>query len=209
MILDHNITVAEAATGLWVSSSDYKAGLTAKSGKAYQTGEGEGSKATSAGITYSSSVTSFPAYGDGNNSRGPLTALNTLKLLTTSWITGTPKVPNCTSTNEHIIPSSMNDNKYQIDYTGYHARLITYEEAGYIGCTISGNSCPTSMKKGTNGEDETVYANIYGYWTSSPYAGRSFQAWTVNEGGRLVNNNVDSIYYGIRPVITVLVSEVF
>ena len=208
MLLDHNITDAQSDAGVWASSSDYSAGLTAKDGGGYQIGEGTGSKATSAGITYPNTVTSFRGYDGRCNSRGPVTALNTLKSLTSAWKTGTPKVPNSTSTNEHIIPSSKNDNRYQIDYTGYHARLITKEEAEYIGCTGSNNSCPEWMIKATIGENSTTYANIEGYWTSSPTGSDGERAIHVWYLARTINSFVSNKYLGIRPVITVLASDV-
>ena len=214
MMLDHNITDAQATSGVWASENDYKAGLTEikdenQTVTGYQTGEGTGSKATSAGITYPNTVTSFGLYGINKNKRGPVTALNTLKSLTSGWTaTQTPKVPNSTSTDEHIIPSSANDNKYQIDYTGYHARLITYTEAGYLGCTTSGNSCPEWMIKGTITDNSTTYNEVLGYWTSSPIAGTTYGAWTVRNDRYLGKHHADNAYRGIRPVITVDINDV-
>ena len=210
MILDHNITDAQAASGVWASENDYKAGLTEikdenQTVTGYQTGEGTGSKATSAGITYPNTVTSFGLYSSNKNKRGPVTALNTLKSLTSGWTaTQTPKVPNSTSTDEHIIPASANNNQYQIDYTGYHARLITYTEAGYLGCTTNSNSCPEWMK-------DNIYSNQapYGYWTSSPRAGNSLSAWSVSSNRRLSSGIAGDTYPGVRPVITVSTSDVF
>ena len=193
MLLDHNITEAEAANGRWAQESDY-------------TDE----KSASAGITYPG-ISSFPDYDttNGTNNKGPITALNTLKTLTTNWKTNTPMVPNSSSTNEYIIPKSQNDNKYQIDYTEYKARLITKEEAEYLGCTTSLNSCPQWMKKGTEGEDSTTYTNINGYWTSSPRADSSSNAWNVYYYDRsLFCDYVLNTYYGVRPVITVNINDI-
>ena len=207
MMLDHNITDAQAASGVWASENDYKAGLTEikdenQAVTGYQTGEGEGSKATSAGITYPNTVTSFGLYSSNKNTRGPLTALNTLKSLTSGWTTVTPQVPNSTSTNEHIIPASANNNQYQIDYSNYHARLITYTEAGYLGCTTGNNSCPTWMS------DNLSINQSEGYWTSSPYADNPRDAWFVYYIRYLNDHTADNTNYGVRPVITVDINDV-
>ena len=220
MLLDHNMSTTSSSSRAWASEDDYKAGLTpimdGSTVSGYQAGEGIGSKATSAGISYPSTVTSFPVYitVDDNteneqNARGPVTALNYLKENTSTWKTGTPKVPNSTGINEYIIPASENKNLYQIDYTGYHARLITYTEATYLGCKPSNSgSCPEWMIKGTLGEDASLAANGYGYWTSTPYASTT-NAWLVN-----YNRSMDEYYSvgnfnsNIRPVITVPIVDV-
>ena len=196
MMLDHNITDARSLSGLWAQETDY-------------TDE----KSVSAGITYPG-IDTIPSYGTSSgqstNARGPVTALNTLKALTSGWIkTRTPKVPNSTSTNEYIVSSSQNDNKYQINYTGYKARLITKEEAEYLGCGYCvTDSCPSWMKKSTLGENSTTYANIYGYWTSSPIASNSLNAEIVYYDRNLNYTDAYITYYGVRPVITVRITDV-
>lgn len=218
MLLDHNITEANSAAGVWALEADYTAGLTATTDgdnnvTGYQIGEGTGSKATSAGITYPSSVTSFGVYSSNKNARGPVTALNTLKSLTSGWIAGTPKVPNASNTNEHIIPSSANNNQYQIDYgyvdgngIGYHARLITYTEAGYLGCTTIPNSCPEWMI--SNLYTSSTTSLPYGYWTSSPYDHNSNDAWRVYSNRLSSFTHADYTGYGVRPVITVQLEDI-
>ena len=203
MLLDHNITDYESANAKWAYSDTYN-----------------DLSASSAGITYPG-VDTIPEWSSSHNSRGPVTALNTLKSLTTNWKTQTPKVPNSTSTNEYIITKDKNDNKYQIDYTGYKARLITKEEAGYLGCTLGFklgftgviSSCREWMIKSTYGENSTSYEKIIGYWTSSPVDGNSSSAWTVYYDRYMMS--VDAIdtsdnhsYFGIRPVITVKITDV-
>ena len=211
MMLDHNITIAGAENGVWASSEDYSAGLTALGSGGYAVGEGIGSKAISAGISYPDSVTSFLNYGDGNDDdsgRGPVTALNTLKNITANWQTGTPKVPNSSNANEHIIPSSANYDKYQISYEGYRARLITQEETEYLGCkTNPNNSCPAWMNSATEEEDSIKYENITGYWTST--ANRYGNVWYVIYDRWLYISSADNINIGVRPVITVSTSDIF
>ena len=51
--------------------------------------------------------------------------------------------------------------------------------------------------------------STYGYWTSSARASYSTHAWFVYYGGRLGNTNVHAtIYYGVRPVIIILKSNI-
>jgi len=200
MLLDHNITEAGAANGRWAYSDTYN-----------------DTSAASAGITYPG-IETIPPYGTSSgqslNARGPVTALNSLKFLTNGWnSTQTPKVPNSSNMNEYIITNDKNDNKYQIDYTGYKARLITYEEAGYLGCTTGSNSCPQWMIKGTYGENSSTYSNIYGYWTSSPSVGsssysKSAYVWYVCSDIDVRDNDAYLTALGVRPVITVLISDV-
>lgn len=219
MLLDHNITEAYTENGVWASHSYYAAGLTQKQDGNYEITEGQDSKALSAGISYPDSITYFPIYiNNYANDRGPLTALNILRSLTMTWKTGLPKVPNTAGqdgieVDPQIVPASKNDNKYQINYgyidengVGYHARLLTSEEASYLGCTSSSNSCPQWMIKGTIRENSNTYSNIQGYWTSSP---------RNNRNGDIVSFQqvitYDVVYYqynGVRPVITVLVDDV-
>ena len=50
------------------------------------------------------------------------------------------------------------------------------------------------------------YEDNYGYWTLSPYAGRSpYYAWYVGSGGQLYDyaDVTDDGGYGVRPVITI------
>ena len=66
----------------------------------------------------------------------------------------------------------------------------------------------------TSGLPTWLYGNLnnrstpYGYWTSTPYASNSRNAWYVRFGGRLDFDDVGSgSYHGVRPVITVLKSN--
>lgn len=205
MILDRNIGTTGSSSGVWATKNDYKAGLTAKSGGGYKIDEGAGSKAISAGISYPG-ISSFPDYGSSNNARGPITALNTLKSLTDSWKTGMPLVPNSSTTDEYIIPSSENQNKYQINYTGYHARLITSQEAGFLGCSSLRDSCPSWMLNNLGSSNAPC-----GYWTSNPKANDSERGASIDKYNNLKmlgNYKVNDTDGGIRPVITVPIVSV-
>lgn len=150
-------------------------------------------------------------WADSNNSSGPVIALSNLDLLTSSWATRTPKVPNMYGSNgeeitPQIVPLSANDNKYSIDYTGYKARLITKEEVERI-AVANNNNTPSKLYS-----NFPYYQNGYnGYWTSSSYS--NAEAWYVRGGdGRLntqwVKPDAVQITVGLRPVITVPVGDV-
>lgn len=211
MLLDHNITETEAENGAWANEDDYKAGLTELKNSnnitiGYSTVEGTSSKAISAGITYPSTITSFPLYGgDPNpvyNPRGPVTALNTLKELTSTWKTDIPKIPNNTGLNENIIREQYNDNKFIIDYSNYHARIITYEEAKALGCTTVKDTCPTWMS------DNLSINQSKGYWTSTPNEENNiFVYYVTYENSQLADFGYNK-EHGIRPIITVNINDV-
>ena len=62
----------------------------------------------------------------------------------------------------------------------------------------------------TSGLSTWLYGNLnnssapFGYWTSTPYASRSSNAWYVHSGGSLSDVSVDGVeVIGVRPVITV------
>jgi len=204
MLLDHNITTAGAENGVWCSGEDYVIGLT-DTGFGYSTVEGQGSKAISAGVTYSDSINLFPYVhggGDGNR-RGPLTALNTLKLLTNTWNTSIPKVPNSNSVNEYITMyiNSEGDTQYIINYSDYHARLITFNEHQNI-VSVNNNS-KGWLASGTND------SNVFGYWTSTAYSvNRDDIAYRIYNTGNSGAQGTSETEFGVRPVITVLISDV-
>ena len=215
MILDHNISEAGSTTGAWALADDYAAGLTpimdGDNITGYQIGEGTGSKATSAGITYPDTVVSFSKYTvNGNNARGPVTALNTLKDLTGTWKTGVPLIPNASGTNEYILPASSNHDKYQIDYTGYHARLITSVETTYFDCRYgSSNSCSNLwLVKGTSKDNNTLYSDVYGYWTSDFDIYDAYMSLNVGRNLSMGSSYTKNRNLGVRPVITVLIDDV-
>lgn len=206
MLLDHDIS-----DQYWANQHDYELGLTRQSGsQKFMVGEGEGSIAVYTGVSYPNTVTYFPSFnqGHGTTARGPLTVLKILKDYTNNWNTGVPKVPNKNGNNgaeltPYIIPFGDEDNSYQIDYTGYKARILTYNEIIYLGCLkatiVDGKqvsnayTCPSWIKSVGN---STEYI-----WTST--ASGYMSAYCV--GHRRSIEGCYSKYdaYGIKPVITV------
>ena len=211
MLLDHNISEVNSMDGVWASFDDYSAGLISLSGY-YGVEEGEDSKAISAGVSYPSSITSFPLYGTQSdqslNSRGPLTVLNYLKANTLSWKTGTPKIPNASNENEYIVSSDLNDNKYQIDYSGYHARILTRAEAENLNCNSNEKSCPDWMVSKTMREDPSVYSNIRGYWLSDVISDNSRSVSHLYYARKVSSDFASERTNGVRPVITVPIVDI-
>ena len=138
-------------------------------------------------------------YGsNGNNSKGPITALKQLESDTVSWnksinprlieaseiatITGYPNWNNkwyyfhTNSTTEYKGAAGTNKYAWLFDNTG---SCTTY------GCNVADPS-------------------TYGYWTGTAYSGNSSNAWGVSSFGLLNDDTVNyAVIYGVRPVITV------
>ena len=210
MLLDYNISDRNSSDGAWTKQNDYSLGLTEIRTNGYVTGylrgEGEGSKAVSADVTYPESVTEFSSFSNGYTSRGPLTTLNFLKNYTKDWGTGVPMVPNLTSADEYIIPASENYNKYQINYSKYHARLITLDEIKNLGCSTTNNSCQSFLA--LNLWSSSTNTNPQGYWTSSisdNFKSAYYVHYLVNYFNSAFGNPVS---FGVRPVITVPIANV-
>ena len=186
LILDHNTTALVA----WVSKADY----------------------VLAGGTESD-------YGSrGRNDKGPLSVLMQLKKDTSSW-KGTITPPNYTMDQT----GQESNAKYTIDYSGYKARLITANEiatitdySGWDEKTYSFNFSFDGNQNGWLYDRTHINCTKYGclnnsnqetsgYWTVSSRSSTVFDAWDVRYAGVLTADTVgDSSYYGVRPVITVL-----
>ena len=118
---------------------------------------------------------------------GPKEVLESLKNDTLSW-NKTVLPVNYSYTLTDAVEGS---NTYTINYSEYKARLITKEEATKI---ISYNWSYENM------------ASSYGYWTSDG-DGRE-RAWAIaNDGTMNVTAGAHYQWFGVRPVITVLKSD--
>ena len=141
-------------------------------------------------------------YGrDGNNSKGPITALKQLKSDTSSWnktinarLIEASEVAKITNNTAWAAGGSyyyFHDNTQTL-YTGEagtnkYAWLFdnTYYCTGW-GCNVA-------------------HSNTKGYWTNTAYSGHSRNAWDVNCYGVLSGSSPveNAVNYGVRPVITV------
>ena len=99
------------------------------------------------------------------------------------------------------------------------ARLPKYSEATGAGCTKSNGTCPIWLMKNIayynvsddkysmNNNNES-YQNIYGYWLLASLSGQTMYSCIVREYGRIHDRVTSSNnYVGIRPVITVPISD--
>ena len=160
--------------------------------------------------------TSGTAYDSSNqNYNGPVTAREQLPT-TTQWSNirlykDTRQIlaqNNATSTSGGTLPTSFS-------YAGYAARLLTYQEA-YHGCN-SYDKTPTStggldakcqfLMEGTKFSNSSLAT--YGPWLESPDASNSNIAFSVRANYRnLYINGASNTYYGARPTIEILKSEI-
>ena len=156
------------------------------------------------------------AYDSSNkNYNGPVTARSELPT-TTQWANirlykDTRQIlatNNATSTSGGTLPTSFS-------YAGYAARLLTYQEA-YHGCN-SYDKTPTStggldakcqfLMEGTKFSNSSLAT--YGPWLESPDASNSNIAFSVRANYRnLYINGASNTYYGARPTIEILKSEI-
>ena len=124
-------------------------------------------------------------YGSsGNNNLGPITANKILKERTSGWTK--LDEDQITLPSGKQIATAGGDTKWNDSTYGNG-----FSSAKWLYCS------PKFIK-------ETA-----GYWTSSPNASDARNAWSVNAGGNL-NSNIGVRYssvYGVRPVITILKSQ--
>ena len=161
--------------------------------------------------------TSGTAYDSSNqNYNGPVTAKAELPT-TTQWTNirlykDTRQIlatNNETAAGGEDLPTSFS-------YAGYSARLLTYQEV-YHGCN-SYDKTPTSiggleakcqfLMEGTNFSNISLATS--GPWLESPSALNSFIAYNVDASNRDLGSNcsVNYAYYGTRPTIEILKSEI-
>lgn len=156
-----------------------------------------------------------------NSANGPTKILDDLRALTSNWI------------NTDMINKSIDN----IDYSGFHARLIMANEIANITENDTWNSSintslwyyldTNSQIKKSFSKGRSKYAwlfnytkdctkngcnyesdNSYGYWTSSKDARSNKHAWGVARDGSIDSDVVTSTSKGIRPVIVIDKSKI-
>ena len=152
------------------------------------------------------------AYNSSNvNNKGPVTAVKQLPTIT-QWKNVSLKNTSRQITNETGTTTTSAGDISTFDYTGYAARLLTYQEMknGCNGAMITSGGVLDSCNYLI---ENTHYSNsslTYGYWLETPRSSQSSYAWYVYGQTRNVNihytNNAS--YYGVRPAIEVLKSEI-
>jgi hypothetical protein len=161
-----------------------------------------------------SNSTTYAYDSSGTNNNGPVTAIKQLPT-TDQWsnvslLNATKTIltqTGTTSTSAGTLPDSFS-------YTGYAARLLTYQEV-YTGC-YDGSTAITSTK-GLSSKCQYLMENTYytssackNYWLETPNASYSNSAWRVSAGDRNVSFYTVSLtsYYGVRPAIEILKSDI-
>lgn len=152
--------------------------------------------------------------------QGPLTVLAKLEMATKDWVNVPEQIYTMGTTvfnnNKFTSCSTYNtcsSNEYTLTEKKVKARLITVQEASFLSCSDSINSCPRWMNnylhlsKNYNGteEDNLIVSNQYnvGYWTMNSQTGGK-TAYYLNNAGMLTSDNGEPTkLYGARAVITV------
>ena len=173
LLLDHNTTAIVA----WVSKEDY----------------------IEAGGTEEEWIVQIPRGSNGNNSKGPITALKQLKNDTSSWnksinarlieaseiatITGYPKWGNISWYWYYFHDNTKTEYKGAVGTNKYAWLFDNTDSCTTYGCNVADSS------------------NV-GYWTNTAYSGYSNLVWSVYCSGSLHDSSVIN-GNGVRPVITV------
>jgi hypothetical protein len=163
----------------------------------------------------------FSQNASGNNSEGPITALDTIEEFTKDW-TNVNQLNYCLGKGCTPFLKYPNNSVYKSDYTGYdptddkntgtwtysygestpivrngYARVISIQEALDDGCwsTRNASECPSWF-----------YDNNHGYWTLNTSWVVSYTSgfnafnstWTYNQNHGMINYSI-----GLRPVIEI------
>jgi len=193
MILDHNTTRCSNNMCIeWISSNHWTAAP------------------TNSMVTYADG-TLFSGASYPDNIKGPLTVLSKLQSEVSEWTSDKLITPNSYSTSW---TNNGIEKNYTIKYTT-KARLIEANEVARIKGDSSWDYKTASSDLKTNNYN-FLTANLssfgnginHGYWTSSPCASDSYSAWNVFFDGVMNKGNTPNSDRGVRPVISVLKSDI-
>ena len=167
----------------------------------------------SAGVP--SNSTTYAYYGTAReNWHGPVTAIEQLPT-TTQWKTTLTNTKRQITTETGTTSTSGGTLPTAFSYEGYAARLLTAQEVN-TGCGFTVGSVNTGelSTKCKYLMENTKYSNVsnksYGGWLESPRAATSSYVWYVYGDSRSVYSDNANIadYYGVRPAIEVLKSDI-
>lgn len=135
---------------------------------------------------------------NGNNSKGPITALKRLEATTGGWtyvnnqnytmgqtVFKTNFYTGCSDYN------ICNENTYTLESRTAKSRMITVQEAVDLGCSSNSNSCPKWMTPTST------------YWTMNASNVAPQYAWYVGTYGHVYINHPIALSLGIRAVVVV------
>ena len=154
-------------------------------------------------------------YGyDGNNNKGPLTALSVLDKITKGWnnvndqtyTMGTTVFKTNAYTGCDEV--SCSSNVYTLPEMTTRARMITFQEAVELGCNLNGGSCPIWMKNylsQSTGYGGTANDSLAGdgYLTMSAASNRTVSARFLTFMGSVAYINPSYSRRGVRAVVEV------
>lgn len=135
---------------------------------------------------------------NGNNNKGPITALKKLEDATRSWINVDNQDYTMGQTvfkkNFYTGCSDYNicaQNTYILGSRVAKSRMITVQEAVDLGCSSNSSSCPKWITPTST------------YWTMNASSNNSQYAWYVGTYGHVYINHPISLSLGIRAVVVV------
>ena len=127
------------------------------------------------------------------NDEGPITTLNELKRITSTW-TNIPEY-------EYTYIDDGGGNQYPTFTEKMRARLLTVTEAESLGCQWAQYTCPDYLY--TNLVDSTSEYSANSYWLSTARDNNDAWAWYINHLGYAHDNHQVSFTRSVRPVITI------
>ncbi len=149
-------------------------------------------------------------YGtDGNNNKGPVTAIKQLPT-TTQW-----KNVKLSNTTRNITDEKENVVVNNFSYAGYAARFLTYKEV-YKGCYDGKNYITTYGSLDIKCQYLMEYTDYsksvnkaWGIWLETPQSTKASYVWNIQSNNREVFNPlITNIFYGVRPAIEVEKSKI-
>lgn len=154
-------------------------------------------------------------YGDtGNNSKGPITALQLLEESTSSWVNvneqqyilGTTKFNDTDEFTGCDSYSSCSKNTYTMEKRNARARMITIQELNVLGCTATEKSCPiwiSNYLKQSTAYGGTTDSESLGYHTLSAFSSDLNSSWYVKASGNVYYDSIKNSDKAVRAVVEV------
>lgn len=138
----------------------------------------------------------------GSNTNGTMTAMNTLATITSTW----------KNLEKQTISFFTDDNNsiHNIESVESYARLAYFSEIeNYDNTNKTNEYLYNYLALNENVSITNNVGNVYGYWLLSSSTSGTGYAWSVDYGGTVYSASLfSSKAYGLRPVITVSVSDI-
>jgi hypothetical protein len=162
-----------------------------------------------------SNSTKYAYDSSGSNNNGPLTAIKELPTITKWNNISLSNIKRTITTETSGTTTSAGTLPDLFSYEGYAARLLTVQEIN-TGCSITVGNITTGelSSKCKYLMENTKYTNssnaTYGSWLETPSSSHSNRAYVISVNNRYVTRDVVSgtNYFGVRPVIEILKSDI-